>query len=98
MFRRPVFNVLAVLLIASQAMGAAVEVYILTGQSNSLGNPANETGDYTPDSHPADSLTNFWWNNVTFGTGTYPPTSYGSSSNVFKNLQMQQSDGGDNPY
>ncbi len=98
MFRRLAFHILAILLIASQAIAGAVDVYILTGQSNSLGNTANETGDYTPDSHPADSLTNFWWNNVTYATGTYPPASYGSSSNVFKTLQMQQSDNTESPY
>src|SRR4051812_15084507 len=99
MFRRLTLHVFAAFLIATQALGAAVvDVYILTGQSNSLGTTSNETGDYTPDTHPADSLTNFWWNNVTASSGTYPPISYGSSGNAYKKLQMQQGDGGSNPY
>ncbi len=98
MFRRVSVKVLAVLLIAWQATaGTPVDVYIITGQSNSLGTTSNETGDYTPDTHPADSLTNFWWNNVSVDGVTYPPSSYGSSGNVFKTLQMQQGDGGSNP-
>jgi hypothetical protein len=98
MFRRITFTALALFLVAWQAMaGAVIDVYILTGQSNSLGTTSNETGDYTPDTHPADSLTSFWWNNVTVDGVTYPPSSYGSSGNAFKNLQMQQGDGGSNP-
>src|SRR5690348_1814632 len=98
MFRRVSVKVLAVLLIAWQATaGTPVDVYIITGQSNSLGTTSNETGDYTPDTHPADSLTNFWWNNVSVDGVTYPPSSYGSSGNFFKTLQMQQGDGGSNP-
>lgn len=99
MFRRFTLNVVAVFLIAWQVTaGAAVDVYIITGQSNSLGTTSNETGDYTPDSHPADSLTNFWWNNVSVDGTTYPPSSYGSSGDAFKTLQMQQGDGSSNPY
>jgi hypothetical protein len=100
MLRRLTINVLAIFVAALQATAAApVDVYILTGQSNSLGTTSNETGDYTPNAgtHPADTLTNFFWADA-YAYNNYPPIYYSTSANTFKNLQMQLGDGSSNPY
>jgi hypothetical protein len=81
-------KVLASLLAAIQAAAAPVDVYILTGQSNSLGTTALEN-DYTPGSDPADSVIRLYWAN-TSGTAGWPVTLIGTSVNIFKPLMMQQ--------
>jgi hypothetical protein len=95
--RRLPLQILAGLLAAAQAVAAAppVDVYILTGQSNSLGTTALET-DYTPGTNPANSVTKLFWANVTGSVG-WPVTLIGNSGNVFKPLQMQQGGFG-SPY
>lgn len=98
MFRRAIVNFLALFLVASQLLAAPdVDVYILTGQSNSLGPTSNEA-DYSPGTHPADNLTNFFWANAVAYGGPYPQSLYGTSGGVFQKLQMQQGDGSTNPY
>ena len=95
MSRRLPLQVLAGFLAAAQAVAAApVDVYILTGQSNSLGTTKAET-DYSPGSHPADSVIRIFWANVG-GTG-WPVTLLGTSTNLFIPLQMQQGGYG-SPY
>ena len=80
---------LAGILAAAQVAAAPpVDVYILTGQSNSLGTTASET-NYTPGTHPADSRVRFWWANVS-GTPSWPAELIDNSGNGFKILQMQQ--------
>jgi hypothetical protein len=88
---------LAGFLAASQTVLAApVDVYILTGQSNSAGTTSLETS-YTPGTDPADAVIHIFWANVHGGPGTYPPVPFGTSANLFKPFQMQQ--GGDgSPY
>ena len=89
MIRRLALQILAAFLAAAQAVAAApVDVYILTGQSNSLGTTASET-NYNPGPHPADAVIRFFWANVS-GSASYPPASYGTSGNAFKPLQTQQ--------
>jgi hypothetical protein len=96
MLHRLPLQVLAGFLAAAQAVAAPpVDVYILTGQSNSLGTTAGET-NYTPGTHPADAIIRFFWANVS-GSASYPPASYGTSGNLFKPLQMQQGGVG-SPY
>jgi hypothetical protein len=96
MTRRLPLQVLAGFLAAAQVVAAPpVDVYILTGQSNSLGTTAGET-DYTPGPHLADAVIRFFWANVS-GSASYPPASYGTSGNLFKPLQMQQGGVG-SPY
>jgi hypothetical protein len=96
MIRRPLLQVVAGFLVAAQVVAAPpVDVYILTGQSNSLGTTASET-DYSPGTHPANSVIRFFWANVS-GSASYPPASYGTSGNLFKLLQMQQGGVG-SPY
>ena len=84
------------MLAAAQVLASLpVDVYILTGQSNSLGTTVSEI-DYTPTSHPADSVIRLFWANVS-GSASYPPAPYGTSGNLFKLLQMQQGGVG-SPY
>jgi len=75
-----------------------IAVYILTGQSNSLGttqfegiNPAL----YGPGSHDADGVTMFFWSNVDAGNTAYPPVLYGDSGGGLLSLQVQQGGGAD---
>lgn len=71
-----------------------LEVYILTGQSNSLGTTNLEGSDFEPGVHPADSQTALFWSNVS--TASSDPKHivlYGDSGGVFSTLQMQQGDG-----
>ena len=91
-------RILLCLLGATQALVAApVDVFVLTGQSNSLGTTYLDPGDYTPGSDPADAVVRILWANVSSTSTTYPCVLYGTSTN-FVPLQMQQGDGGNNPY
>lgn len=95
MFRRLLLNGLMVFLTATQAVTAApLDVYILTGQSNSLGTTTLEN-PYTPGTDPADSVIHIFWANANGGTG-WPPVLFGTSANLFKPLQMQQGGVGNN--
>ncbi len=71
------------------------DVYILTGQSNSLGTTALET-PFDPGTDPADAATSFFWSNVQASNAVYPPALYGDSDGAITALQMQQADGGAN--
>ena len=96
MSRRLPLQLLASVLAVTQAAAATpVDVYILTGQSNSLGTTVLEN-EYTPGTHPADSVIRFFWANANGGTG-YPLTLIGTSINLFLPLQMQQGGFG-SPY
>ncbi|XAL98871.1 hypothetical protein OT109_14940 [Phycisphaeraceae bacterium D3-23] len=75
-------------------------VYILTGQSNSLGTSGLEGGtpaDYSPGESNAYDATAFFWSNVSAANGTYPPLLYGDSAGAITTLQPQQGDAGANP-
>jgi autotransporter-associated beta strand protein len=89
----------ALVMAASSASfaGGVVNVYVLTGQSNSLGTTALDSGDSTPGGDPADALVRILWANVSSANTSYPCTLYGTSTN-FVPLQMQQGDGASNPY
>lgn len=73
-------------------------VFLLTGQSNSLGTTAYEGGsvdDYGPGAHDADAATPFFWSNVNGGNDQWPPILYGDSDGAFLDLQIQQGFGSD---
>lgn len=76
------------------------DVYILTGQSNSLGTTGLEGGapNYESGSMAADTNTGFFWSNASSTNSVFPPNLHGNSGGVFTNLQMQQGDGGSNPH
>ena len=64
---------------------AHYKLFVLTGQSNSLGNTAGGETDPSPGSDPADSHIRFFWHNRVDAT-----TSLGDSGGVFTTLQSQQ--------
>lgn len=84
-----------VLPVAVQA-AEPIRIYVLTGQSNSLGTTADpREPDVRPDAKPSDALTNFWWDNVSSQNAAYPiAQSYGDSGASWTSLQPQQGDGG----
>ena len=78
---------------AAPVWAVDLNVYILTGQSNSLGTTFGEgaTADlYGPGNDPADGNTQFFWSNVNAVNTVYPPLLYGDSGGAITALQMQQ--------
>lgn len=77
----------AVLLLATAFPAAAAhyKLFVLTGQSNSLGTTNGTEADLSPGSDPADARVKFFWHNVADAT-----TSIGSSGGAFTGLQAQQ--------
>ena len=76
------------------------EVFILTGQSNSLGTTrygGDSPSDYGPGFNKADQQVSFFWSNVHASNTQYPPKLYGDSGGKFVSLRMQQGDGVKNP-
>lgn len=85
------------------AVGAKAQehysVYILTGQSNSLGTTSLEGGtvaEYGPGNHPGDGATAFFWSNVDSDSTDEQVIYYGDSGGTIETIQMQQG-GGVNP-
>lgn len=80
------------------AYAADVDVYLLTGQSNSLGTSGDPTEvDASPGAAASDATTRFFWSNVSAANGTYPiGTLYGDSAGAITTLRAQQGDGGAN--
>lgn len=74
------------LLLGAPAVDAGhVRVFILTGQSNSLGTTNGSETDLSPGADPADAQIKFWWHNVADAS-----TSIGDSGGAFTTLQEQQ--------
>ncbi|SHK20106.1 protein of unknown function [Rubritalea squalenifaciens DSM 18772] len=73
------------LLAASSALAEHYKLFVLTGQSNSLGVTNFGEADPTSGSDPADDHVKFYWHNVASAT-----TSLGDSGGVFTSLQDQQ--------
>jgi hypothetical protein len=73
------------------------DVYILTGQSNSLGTTGSGDTLAVPGADAADDETAFFWSNVSSTNTVYPPVLYGDSGGGITTLQTQQGDGGANP-
>lgn len=86
---------LAVIVLGLAAGAASADhfrVYVLTGQSNSLGTTNDpDEPDITPGEHGADAVTLFYWSNV---STSYPPfTLYGDSGGQIVSLRPQQGQG-----
>lgn len=75
----------AVLAGATNAHAAHYKLFVLTGQSNSLGTTNAGEADVSPGSDPADARIPFYWHNWVDAT-----TSLGSSGGAFTSLQAQQ--------
>jgi len=83
-------HILLLLLLASFNLAQAThyKLFILTGQSNSLGTTNGGESNPTSGSDPSDQHVQFFWDNV--GSAGSPPASIGDSSGVFTTLQDQQ--------
>lgn len=79
------------------ARGVDYDVYVLTGQSNSLGTTGAGDPQTLPGTAASDAQTAFFWANVTSTNNAYPPAVYGTSGGVIAPLQVQQGDGSGNP-
>jgi hypothetical protein len=77
--------VLLFIALASFANGKHYKLFVLTGQSNSLGTTGGGEADPTSVNDPADSHVKFWWDNVADAS-----TSLGDSGGVWTSLQDQQ--------
>ncbi len=67
-----------------------VRVYVLTGQSNSLGTTADpEAADTSPGDHPADRESRFFWSN----RSTRSQALIGDSGGAITSLKVQQGEG-----
>jgi hypothetical protein len=81
--------------VCSTARADHLRVYILTGQSNSLGTTELEGDEFGAGTHPADAKTRFFWSNPK-STGSADPNTivlHGDSSGEIRTLQMQQGNG-----
>jgi hypothetical protein len=89
---------LLIIALGSRAGAANVDVYVLTGQSNSLGTTADPAeSNVGPGSDASEATTRFFWSNVSSANGTYPiGARYGDSAGLIASLQAQQGDGGAN--
>ena len=74
-----------ILLLTAGLHAAHYKVFILTGQSNSLGTTNGTETDLSPGVDAADSRVKFFWHNVADAS-----TSLGNSGGAFTTLQAQQ--------
>ena len=72
-------------LLCPTADAAHYKLFVLTGQSNSLGTTNGGEADTSPGTDPADAHVKFFWHNWADAT-----TSLGDSGGVFTSLQSQQ--------
>ena len=86
---RRLFSITRLSLLLTAALGIAdaahYKVFVLTGQSNSLGTTNGTETDVSPGTDPSDTRTKFFWSNVADAT-----TSLGDSGGAFTALQPQQ--------
>ena len=75
----------AVFLLSPRAQAEHYTLFLLTGQSNSLGTTNGGEVDPSPGSDPADGQVEFFWHNRVDAT-----TSLGDSGGLFTDLQEQQ--------
>lgn len=72
----------------------ALRMYVLTGQSNSLGTTADASEtDTSAGAHPADEHVRFFWSNRSTRAGEGSAVLLGDSGGVFTSLQAQQGEG-----
>ena len=76
---------IATALLAAPAGATHIKLFVLTGQSNSLGTTAGGETDPSPGTDPADATIKFLWHNVVDAS-----TSLGDSGGVVTTLQEQQ--------
>src|ERR1039457_2861015 len=76
---------LALLTVAATASAGHFKLYVLTGQSNSLGPPKGTEPAQLPRTEPADPQVKFWWENWA-GAGI----PIGNSTNHIPPLLVQQ--------
>lgn len=93
----PVALLLSFLLIPPASRAADLQVYLFTGQSNSLGTTSSSEMLLSPGADPADASTLFFWSNVLSTNTVYPPLLYGTSGGLWTSLQTQQGDAAANP-
>ena len=82
----------AMLSLGTTAQAEHLNIYVLTGQSNSLGTTELEGDAYGPGQHPADNNTHFFWSNPS-AIGSADPDKIvllGDSGGMIQSLQMQQ--------
>lgn len=70
---------------AATTRAAHIKLFVLTGQSNSLGTTDGDGADPSPGSDPADAVVRFYWHNLASAT-----KSLGDSGGVFTMLREQQ--------
>ncbi len=76
--------------------GKRVQVFVLTGQSNSLGTTADpDEKDITPGIDPRDAQIPFFWSNRSTRSGDGPAMLYGNSGGKIVTLRAQQGEGAD---
>ena len=81
--------------LSSWSQADELDVYILTGQSNSIGTTVQEGENFGPGTHPADTQTAFFWSNPSAIGSSNPNTIvlHGDSEGMITTLQMQQGNG-----
>jgi hypothetical protein len=76
--------------------GQRVKVFVLTGQSNSLGTTEDpDEKDITPGTDPLDGQIPFFWANRSTRAGDGPAMLYGTSGGKIVTLRAQQGEGPD---
>ena len=71
-----------------------LRLYVLTGQSNSLGTTADPNdADRSPGEHPADDHIRFYWSNRSTRAGDGPAVLIGDSEGEVTTLKEQQGEG-----
>lgn len=82
----PTSLVLALLLLAATSVHAAhLKLFVLTGQSNSLGTTDGDGAEPSPGPDPTDAAVHFYWHNLANAA-----KSLGDSGGVFTTLREQQ--------
>lgn len=82
--------------LSSSLVGTHIEVFVLTGQSNSLGTTADPTeDDISPGEDLRDAGIPFFWCNRSTRAGDGPATLCGDSAGAIVSLQAQQGEGDD---
>ncbi|MGC4017456.1 MAG: sialate O-acetylesterase [Luteolibacter sp.] len=76
---------LGVMLVSPTASATHYKLFVLTGQSNSLGTTNAGEADPSPGNDPADAHIKFYWSNI--ADATHP---LGDSGGAFTTLQSQQ--------
>ncbi|MCP5538483.1 MAG: hypothetical protein H7A51_19915 [Akkermansiaceae bacterium] len=82
---RPLLPLFLFILFSTVAQATHYKLFVLTGQSNSLGTTNGGETDPTSGTDPADQHVKFFWHNVENAT-----TTIGTSGGVFTTLQDQQ--------